>query len=295
MRVAGPSLKARNYWRKREAQFLAVLKRALVLLRMENSLPEAECDLNRRLYFYLLEATRELCPKNGIAPTQECNNQPDPDDETRAGREQKRPDFQWIYLDQYEPDPRRSSKQFVVECKRLGMALRADWVLNSNYVEHGVCRFRDSQWAYARRFVSGAMVGYWQAMEAEQVLSEVNAVARRNALTELVLQGAWNYAGVSTLGQTFERTFEVSPFHLYHLWVDVRSLSQSDAGRGRRAARMPKTAKTKTIPYDVAEQLRTPEEMAAYLDAWSAEAPDDAAGITRALGDIARARQAGRA
>jgi len=58
---------------------------------------------------------------------------------------------------------------------------------------------------------------------------------------------------------------------------------------------MPKTttkasAKTKTVSYDVAEQLRTPEEMAAYLDAWLAEAPDDAAGIARALGDIARAK-----
>src|SRR5258705_12946849 len=49
-------------------------------------------------------------------------------------------------------------------------------------------------------------------------------------------------------------------------------------------------ARTKTIPYDVAEQLRTPEEMAAYLDAWFEEAPDDATGIARALGDIARAR-----
>ena len=48
--------------------------------------------------------------------------------------------------------------------------------------------------------------------------------------------------------------------------------------------------RTKTVPYDVAEQLRTPEEMAAYLDAWLAEAPEDAAGIARALGDISRAR-----
>jgi probable addiction module antidote protein len=50
------------------------------------------------------------------------------------------------------------------------------------------------------------------------------------------------------------------------------------------------SGKTKTIAYDVAEQLRTPDEMAAYLDAWFEEAPDDAAGIARALGDIARAR-----
>lgn len=48
--------------------------------------------------------------------------------------------------------------------------------------------------------------------------------------------------------------------------------------------------KTKTVAYDVAEQLRTPEEMAAYLDAWLVEAPEDAAGIARALGDIARAK-----
>lgn len=51
-----------------------------------------------------------------------------------------------------------------------------------------------------------------------------------------------------------------------------------------------KSMKTKTSRYDVAEHLRTPEEMAAYLDAWLEEAPDDAAGIARALGDIARAK-----
>jgi probable addiction module antidote protein len=48
--------------------------------------------------------------------------------------------------------------------------------------------------------------------------------------------------------------------------------------------------KTKTFPYDVAEQLRTPEEMAAYLDAWLSDFPEDSAGIARALGDVARAK-----
>jgi len=51
-----------------------------------------------------------------------------------------------------------------------------------------------------------------------------------------------------------------------------------------------KRVKTKVTPFDVAEHLRTPEEMAAYLDAWLDEAPDDATGIARALGDIARAK-----
>lgn len=46
----------------------------------------------------------------------------------------------------------------------------------------------------------------------------------------------------------------------------------------------------RTSPYDVAEHLRTPEEMAAYLDAWLEDAADDISGITRALGGIARAK-----
>ena len=51
-----------------------------------------------------------------------------------------------------------------------------------------------------------------------------------------------------------------------------------------------KTPKVKTSAYDVAEHLRTPAEMAAYLDAWLEDAPDDVSGIARALGDIARAK-----
>ena len=58
---------------------------------------------------------------------------------------------------------------------------------------------------------------------------------------------------------------------------------------------MPTTArkrqnKVRTSTYDVTEHLRTPEEMAAYLDAWLSEAPEDVSGIARALGDIARAK-----
>lgn len=49
-------------------------------------------------------------------------------------------------------------------------------------------------------------------------------------------------------------------------------------------------SKTKTTPYDVAEHLRTPEEMAAYLEACFEEANGDASFIAKALGDIARAK-----
>src|SRR5438093_13031988 len=48
--------------------------------------------------------------------------------------------------------------------------------------------------------------------------------------------------------------------------------------------------KTVTTRYDVADHLRTPKEMAAYLEACLEEAGGDAAFIAKALGDIARAK-----
>jgi probable addiction module antidote protein len=48
--------------------------------------------------------------------------------------------------------------------------------------------------------------------------------------------------------------------------------------------------KTSTTKYDVAEYLRTPEEMALYLEACLEEADNDASFIAKALGDIARAK-----
>ena len=48
--------------------------------------------------------------------------------------------------------------------------------------------------------------------------------------------------------------------------------------------------KTTTTRYDVAEHLRTPEEIAAYLEVCLEEANGDAAFIAKALGDIARAK-----
>ncbi len=49
-------------------------------------------------------------------------------------------------------------------------------------------------------------------------------------------------------------------------------------------------AKTITTRYDVAEHLRTPEEMAAYLEACLEDANGDASFVAKALGDIARAK-----
>lgn len=49
-------------------------------------------------------------------------------------------------------------------------------------------------------------------------------------------------------------------------------------------------SKTKTVRYDVTEHLRTPNEMAAYLEVCIEESNGDAAFIAKALGDIACAK-----
>jgi len=49
-------------------------------------------------------------------------------------------------------------------------------------------------------------------------------------------------------------------------------------------------SKIKTTRYDVAEHLRTPKEMAAYLEVCIEEANGDASFIAKSLGDIARAK-----
>ena len=48
--------------------------------------------------------------------------------------------------------------------------------------------------------------------------------------------------------------------------------------------------KTITSRFEIAEHLRTPEEMAAYLEACLKESNGDAAFVSKALGDIARAK-----
>lgn len=222
MKARNLQILARNLWAMREAKCLSIICRALSVLRVEKDNPQTEIELNRRLYFCLLAASRALYPNDELAPVSECNNQPDVDDEARTRREQKRPDFQWIFLDRYEPDPQRSSRQFVVECKRLGKPSRPDWVLNLNYSTHGVSRFRDPGWAYAKRMQSGAMVGYWQSMDEKELLLEVNGGCKNNSLPQLFLIGVWKPGSTSRLEQVLRRDFEISPFKLYHLWIDLR-------------------------------------------------------------------------
>lgn len=224
------SLHSRELWARHEAYYLLAFLRALELLGEKATLPTEEVGLNRQLYFCLLQANRELDPDGAYPPpVTECCNQPDPDDEARARRESKRPDFSWGFTDPHEADFRRSAKQFIVECKRIGTAPRSDWILNDNYIEHGVGRFIDPAWGYAKGFPSAVMVGYWQTMDVAEILKEVNQAAKHRRLAAIALSSnGWQTAAVSKLQHVLARSFSVSTFRLTHLWIDLWGKGRSN-------------------------------------------------------------------
>lgn len=242
-RVRRNSLLSTALWTKHEAHYFRAFLRALELLREMSSLPVEEVGLNRELYFCLLRANRELDPEGAYPPPMaECCNQPDPTDGVRAQRESKRPDFNWGFTDPHEGDFRMSAKQFIVECKRLGAAPRASWILNQNYVEHGVLRFIDPTWSYAKRFPSAVMIGYCQSMGWDDILKEVNQAGKRRNLPPIALSiDGWRMAATSKLQHLLVRSFPMSPFRLDHLWLDIRgkqgfgvTSSQRRRTKGRR-------------------------------------------------------------
>jgi len=226
--MSQPQISRLRTWEKHERRVVDILLLALSILRNKDILPQSEVLLNRELYFCLLEANRNLWElgTGGFdhPPTPEGHNPADPDDEQRAVRENKIPDFYWGYIDHSEPDPRRSARNYVIECKRLGNPPYTGWILNQNYVHNGILRFITEEHGYAKGERSGAMVGYVQSMEFDEILCEVNNAAVSVGIPELSTPiNGWQYSGTSQLIHQLNRMFAITPLQLSHFWVDLRS------------------------------------------------------------------------
>ena len=94
-----PNLKRLNFWEKHERRVLQVLTIALRLLARErDSADRGESDQSKAVLLRFSVAIRQL-HEQGVDlisfPFYEANNQPDVQDEERAARENKRPDFQF--------------------------------------------------------------------------------------------------------------------------------------------------------------------------------------------------------
>jgi hypothetical protein len=216
-----------DLWANHEARILEIVTLALKMLITELDLPENEDRLNRKLFFCIHRANRQLVDANKHLDwplTYEARNQPDADDSVRALREGKRPDFIWAIYDHLEPDPEKSAKYFVLECKRLGTPPYPGYKLNVNYIKTGINRFVLAEWGYGKSCRSGIMIGYAQSMEMEDILKEVNTEGSAHSLSGIELSSKpFITRSVNRLEQELHRPEVLpTPFSLRHLWVDLR-------------------------------------------------------------------------
>jgi len=222
-----PSIPALRTWHAHEQRVLEVVCLALADLQAAERLPTDEPALNRELHSCLCRVNVRLLRQGRgvLSPfVWEAQNQPLIDDEMGAVREDKRPDFQCGFVNLQEGDDDRASMFYTIECKRLGRPANR-WVFNANYVEKGIVRFVTEEHGYGKATPSGAMVGYVQSMELNDILGEVNAAVEKRSLPAIVLaRSGWHENPVARLDHTLTRPVSLlSPFDLRHLWVDIRN------------------------------------------------------------------------
>ena len=222
--MSGPQISGRRLWERHEQRVLAILRFALHRLQTKG-LHGDERKLNRELYSCILEVNAQDKESGGDSwfdypPIYDGRNPPTPDTEDSAS-EWKIPDLQWGYIDHQEPNPRRSVRNFAIECKRLGTSSSSGWKFNVHYVKDGVRRFIDLQWRYGKDVASGAMAGYVESMTRADIVAEVNTALNHIGVPALTFPPE---AGgpLSVTEHSFDRPFENSPFRLVHLWIDIR-------------------------------------------------------------------------
>ena len=253
--MSRPLIKKINSWANFENRVLEILSLALRKLRNEPSLPVGEDSvkhnsLNRRLHFCLRRAILEWEDANGAIvspfPETNCKKVPDIDsEEITTLSEQKIPDFKWQFRNHSARDPAKSFIHYEIECKRLGSPTSSNWILNENYVKHGIFRFVNVDWCYGKLSRSGAMIGYIQNMNENDILIEVNNAALAACLTEIILStDGWKTGDVSRLEQRLVRPdVPPTPFDLRHLWVDLRHHYKDTPTKSKNKSRRKRTAR----------------------------------------------------
>jgi hypothetical protein len=206
---------------------------------IEDDFREIEVKLNTVLYFFLCKANRVLQKehkgdkKKGLNtfPEYEPQNSPNPNDRTIESikRQGKKPDITWGYADFTLSDnideSYKGNRKFAIECKRLGSPPNPSksTVLNKKYSTEGIKRFLNDEHRYGEDEVSGAMVGYIEDMEFDDIFKEVNQTIDRHLKIEsLVKTTNWREKSTTKLHHEFERPFKKSPFTLHHFWIDLR-------------------------------------------------------------------------
>lgn len=217
-------------------------------MRTATSLPDDEKKLNQLLGRYIREAMWLLrASDTGFdhAPHLDASNQPDPDDESPAAREDTRPDFQWELKDSQARNREEYQRFYAMECKRLGEPSSPTWRFNEKYVTDGIQRFRTLKHSYGspKSNRSASMVGYVQNMDFSSILKEVNHYCRVNGIAQIRLSRTGWLNDLNFLDQVVHRPIiHPMPLLLQHLWLDLRTIP-IEAVKPKSMKRVGKNAK----------------------------------------------------
>jgi hypothetical protein len=201
------------YWPTFKEHVASLIIEALLLLRQRNDLVKSEKTLNRLLYFCIQDANLKHCLP---MPAYDGHNPPDPEDGQKAKREDNLPDFYWTLMDHQANN--NCYRTFALECKRLGKKSESsNWEYTEQYIIAGILRFFLEEKGYGKGCETGAMAGYIQDMEFEQILEEINSHLTIYGPTIPLLAvpvNGWQREGVSYLNHTFNRSFIPTKFSL---------------------------------------------------------------------------------
>lgn len=219
--------KRRDFWEKFEITILEIVELALDDFEQKVSLPRKEDELNREFYFCLINANYNLqLLGRGLPypPSYEARNQPSSDHQTRSAREFKRPDFQWAITDIGEEDPLKSSKFFILECKRFDEQ-KSSWDYLENYVNYGVNRFVDNVHSYGYNAESSAMMGYLQFFDFSTVEETINEKLKNVSQEKLKILKSNNSRRI--FNHHLVTTHSLKRIRLVHFWTDIKRYYQN--------------------------------------------------------------------
>ena len=220
------TLVVRSWEEQAEFAFSLVLQ-ALIQLHMQcgadTDFPDDEKDVSKELGLHLDQLVDQNANANGYPdiprPNYDGVQGRDLNYDQSREHEDKRPDIRFIIRD--AQDENGSHRTLAFECKRLGTSVSGH-SLNKDYVEKGIVRFCRQSHRYASASAWGVMIGYIQSSDHNRIFNQVNGHIQNNQIDILTPpSGGWQTV-TSQMEHQFDRPFEITPFRLVHLWVDLR-------------------------------------------------------------------------
>jgi hypothetical protein len=202
---------------------------SLALLESEKGLKKISAEfqnnddtrkVENRINRAFLSCLKDCFPKKRYRIFQELSIQPQNDTPYNKS-EDARPDLTIIQIID-DDNLLEGGADFHIECKRLGSPTSSD-NYNKLYVKKGIVRFTSQEFNYGINSPNGAMVGYIEDMEFDDIFTEVNETIDNHLKIESLSKVTdWQEKSTTQLNHTFERPFPKSSFKLHHFWIDLR-------------------------------------------------------------------------